>query len=108
MRPKQWNNGGPTSSMAHSDTRSIHLLINSRLLSEYLMKFHDIFHKYTELFWFHDIIPGILEVGVMSHAQIRYVVLGCLASFSLFIMFNLCACNVCENRHTITKISQST
>ena len=31
----------------------------------------------------------ILEVGVTSHAQIRHIVLGCLASFSLFIMFNL-------------------
>ena len=47
---------------------------------------------------------NILEVGVTSHAQIRHIVLGCLASFSLFIMFNLCACNVCENRRTITKI----
>ena len=46
----------------------------------------------------------ILEVGVTSHVQIRHIVLGCLASFSLFIMFNLCACNVCENRRTITKI----
>ena len=50
----------------------------------------------------------ILEVSVTSHAQIRHVVLGCLASFSLFIMFNLCACNVCKNRRTITKISEST
>ena len=47
---------------------------------------------------------GILEVGVTSHVQIRHIVLGCLVSFSLFIMFNLCACNVCENRRTITKI----
>ena len=46
----------------------------------------------------------IIEVGVMSHAQIRHIVLGCLASFSLFIiMFNLCACNFCENRHTLQK-----
>ena len=29
-------------------------------------------------------------------------------SSQLFIMFNLCACNVCENRRTITKISQFT
>ena len=50
----------------------------------------------------------ILEVGVTSHAQIRHIVLGCLASFSLFVMFNLCACNVCENRRTITKFSEST
>ena len=50
----------------------------------------------------------ILEVGVTSRAQIRHIVLGCLASFSLFIMFNLCACNVCENRHIITKFSEST
>ena len=34
----------------------------------------------------------ILKVGVMSHAQILHIVLGCLASFSLFIMFNLFAC----------------
>ena len=33
-------------------------------------------------------LAPILEVGVTSHAQIRHVVLGCLASFSLFIMFN--------------------
>ena len=52
--------------------------------------------------------PDILEVGVTSHAQIRHIFLGCLASFSLFIMFNLCACNVCENRCTITKFSEST
>ena len=32
------------------------------------------------------------SVGVTSHAPIRHIVLGCLASFSLFIMFNLC-CN---------------
>ena len=50
------------------------------------------------------ILKSILEVGVTSHVQIRHIVLGCLASFSLFIMFNLCACNVCENRRTITKI----
>ena len=50
----------------------------------------------------------ILEVGVTSHAQIRHIVLGCLASFSLFVMFNLCAWNVCENRRTITKFSEST
>ena len=50
----------------------------------------------------------ILEVGVTSHAQICHIVLGRLASFSLFIMFNLCACNFCENRRTITKISEST
>ena len=49
----------------------------------------------------------ILEVGVTSHVQICHIVLECLASFSLFIMFNLCACNVCENRRTITKISES-
>ena len=51
---------------------------------------------------------AILEVGVTSHAQIRHIVLGCLANFSLFIMFNLCACNFCKNHRTITKISQST
>ena len=51
---------------------------------------------------------AILEVGVTSHAQIRHIVLRCIASFSLFIMFNLCACNFCENRRTITKISEST
>ena len=45
----------------------------------------------------------ILEVGVTSHAQIRHIVLGCLANFSLFIMFNLCACNFCKNHRTITK-----
>ena len=61
----------------------------------------------TNLEWF-CINCSILEVGVTSHAQIRHVVLGCLASFSLFIMFNLCACNVCENRCTITKITEST
>ena len=48
----------------------------------------------------------ILEVGVTSHAQIRHIVLGCLANFSLFIMFNLC--NFCENRRKITKTSEST
>ena len=48
-------------------------------------------------------VDFILEVGVTSHAQIRHIVLGCLASISLFIMFNLCACNVCENRRTIKK-----
>ena len=41
-----------------------------------------------------QVILSILEVGVTSHAQIRHIVLGCLASLSLFIMFNLCACNV--------------
>ena len=40
---------------------------------------------------------GILEVGVTSHTQIHHIVLGCLASFSLLIMFNLCACSFCEN-----------
>ena len=36
--------------------RNNHLLINSWFLSEYLMKFNDIFHKYkTELFWFDGI-----------------------------------------------------
>ena len=48
---------------------------------------------------------AILEVGVTSHAQIRHIVLGCQASFSLFIMLNLYACNVCENCRTITKFS---
>ena len=42
-----------------------------------------------------------------SPAQIRHIVLGCLSSFSLFIMFNLCACNFCENCRTNTKISES-
>ena len=54
------------------------------------------------------LVTEILEVSVTSHAQIRHIVLGCLASFSLFIMFNLCACNICENRRTITKFSEST
>ena len=39
----------------------------------------------------------ILEVGMTSHAQIRHIALGCLASFSLFLMFNLCACNFSGN-----------
>ena len=45
-----------------------------------------------------NLSPGpILEVGVTSHSQIRHIVLGCLANFSLFIIiFNLCACNFCE------------
>ena len=30
-------------------------------------------------------VLNILEVGVSSHAQISHIVLGCLASFSLFI-----------------------
>ena len=37
--------------------RDNHLLINLWFLSQYLMKFNDIFHKYrTELFWFDVII----------------------------------------------------
>ena len=45
----------------------------------------------------------ILEVSVTSHAQIHHIVLGCLASFPLLIMFNLCASNFCKNRCTINE-----
>ena len=56
----------------------------------------------------YPVLFSILEVGLTSHAQIRHIVLGCLASFSFFIMFNLCDCNFCENRLAITKISERT
>ena len=70
-----------------------------------------IFVNITKMYLLYSIITIvgiILKVGLTSHAQIRHVVLGCLASFSLLIMFNLCACNVCKNHRTITKISEST
>ena len=51
MRPKQWNNGGWTSSTAHSDATYQYLLINLWFLSQYQMKFNDIFHKYKQNFF---------------------------------------------------------
>ena len=57
MRPKQWNSGAEPRVRRTLPRCNNHLLINSWFLSEYMMKFNYIFHKYkTELFWFDGII----------------------------------------------------
>ena len=62
MRPKQWNNGAEPRVRRTLTRRNNHFLNNSWFLSEYLMKFNDIFYKYkTKLFC----IDGIIFVPLI-------------------------------------------
>ena len=84
--------------------RDNHLLINLWFLSQYLMKFNDIFHKYrTELFWFDVIIfvPLIrTEILHFSGISLGGRTLGTPVYFIVWTIYKLWK----TNEHTILKL----